>query len=97
VIVIRLVSYFATVLLNKALSEMGCPCVFLPVDFVDPIYSAYHRFMKDLFRDGAVRTEDPWTANLFYVPAFMCARFDGQGSPCWFYVVSTSYENKAAF
>ncbi|KAG1660173.1 hypothetical protein FOA52_005273 [Chlamydomonas sp. UWO 241] len=38
-----------------------------------PIYSAYWHFMQLMLGDWAVRTEDPWAANLFYIPAFTYA------------------------
>lgn len=34
------------------------------------IYTAFQRFMELLLQDGAVRTENPWEANMFYVPIF---------------------------
>ena len=36
----------------------------------EPIYIAHLRFLERLLSDWAVRTEDPYEANLFYVPAF---------------------------
>lgn len=47
-----------------------------PVDMDDGlnevflIYQAYRHFMEQLAVDGAVRTENPWEANAFYVPTF---------------------------
>lgn len=35
----------------------------------DAIYVAYQKFMAQLLRDTDVVTENPWEANLFYVPA----------------------------
>jgi hypothetical protein len=35
----------------------------------DPIYIAYQQFMAALLQDWTVRTEDPWEATMFYVPA----------------------------
>ena len=35
----------------------------------DQIYTAYQHFMRQLYSDWSVRTENPWEADLFYVPA----------------------------
>lgn len=35
----------------------------------DPIYLAYNPFFSRLLGDWSVRTEDPWDADLIYVPA----------------------------
>jgi hypothetical protein len=35
----------------------------------DFIYTAYQHFQASLYKHWAVRTENPWEANLFYVPA----------------------------
>lgn len=37
---------------------------------VDKMYIAEHPFMDALLGDWAVRTEDPWEANLFVIPAY---------------------------
>jgi hypothetical protein len=39
----------------------------------DPIYTAAHQFEEQLYADWSVRTEDPWEANMFYVPALVLA------------------------
>ncbi len=39
----------------------------------DPIYTAAHHFEEQLYSDWATRTEDPWEANMFYVPALALA------------------------
>jgi hypothetical protein len=39
----------------------------------DPTYIAYKGFNSGLLHDWAVRTENPWEANLFYVPALTYA------------------------
>jgi hypothetical protein len=39
----------------------------------DPAYIAYKGFISGLLTDWAVRTENPWEANLFYVPALTYA------------------------
>jgi hypothetical protein len=46
-----------------------CHASFLGWNQHDPIYTAYQHFMASLYKDWAVRTENPWEANLFYVPA----------------------------
>jgi hypothetical protein len=35
----------------------------------DAIYLAHNAFLSRLLVDWDVRTEDPWEADLFYVPA----------------------------
>ncbi|GFR40869.1 hypothetical protein Agub_g1520 [Astrephomene gubernaculifera] len=37
----------------------------------DPMYSAYESFMKYFLQDNVVRTENPYEANLFYVPMLL--------------------------
>ncbi len=37
----------------------------------DPIYTAYRHFYDAFSADWSVRTEDPWEANMFYVPALV--------------------------
>lgn len=39
----------------------------------DPTYIAYKGFMAGLLHDWTVRTENPWEANMFYVPALTYA------------------------
>ena len=41
----------------------------------NPIYKAYELFLRTLLRDDSVRTQDPYEANLFYVPALTCVCF----------------------
>lgn len=39
----------------------------------DPTYIAYKGFHAGLLHDWTVRTENPWEANMFYVPALTYA------------------------
>jgi hypothetical protein len=45
----------------------------------DPTYIAYKGFMAGLLHDWTVRTENPWEANLFYVPALTYAYSSNTG------------------
>jgi len=40
---------------------------------LDPTYIAYRGFLSGFLHDWSVRTENPWEANLFYVPALTFA------------------------
>ena len=37
---------------------------------VDPMYATEDAFLEPLLTDWAVRTENPWEANLFMVPTY---------------------------
>jgi len=55
----------------------SCTCCLMSVradmQTFNPIYKAYELFLRNLLRDDSVRTQDPYEANLFYVPALTCA------------------------
>ncbi|GAX80858.1 hypothetical protein CEUSTIGMA_g8293.t1 [Chlamydomonas eustigma] len=46
-----------------------------------PIYRAYTHFLDQFLKDWAVRTEDPWKANLFFIPAFTYSYTSNTGNP----------------
>eukprot|EP00955_Chlamydomonas_euryale_P045560 353182-Chlamydomonas_euryale.AAC.52 len=57
----------------------------LPLDDDVPdevsIYSSYLHFLSIFLGDWATRTEDPWAANLFYIPAFTYSYTSNSGDP----------------
>ncbi len=63
--------------------QLAGPCIIssntvwpITAQTFNPIYKAYELFLRSLLRDDSVRTQDPYEANLFYVPALTCALFD---------------------
>jgi len=45
------------------------------------IYSSYEHYLDLILKDWAIRTEDPWQANLFYIPAFTYSYSSNLGDP----------------
>ncbi|GAX80859.1 hypothetical protein CEUSTIGMA_g8294.t1 [Chlamydomonas eustigma] len=63
--------------------SVSSPAVELDDNLPDDIsiYSAYNQFLDAFLKDWAVRTEDPWEANLFYIPAFTYSYSSNTGNP----------------
>jgi hypothetical protein len=54
---------------SKTWPARSAPSLGIVAQTFNPIYKAYELFLRALLRDERVRTQDPYEANLFYVPA----------------------------